>query len=76
MGHNIERGAGGLTFVEIQRFCGICPKAFETDCRSGVHALFLDFRKAFDLVDREILLRKLAELNVNKSLIWLWVKVF
>jgi hypothetical protein len=21
MGHNIEQGAGGLTFVEIQRFC-------------------------------------------------------
>jgi hypothetical protein len=29
---NIEQGAGGLTFVEIQRFCGICPKTFETDC--------------------------------------------
>jgi hypothetical protein len=33
MGHNIEQGTGGLTFVEIQRFCGICPKTFETDCR-------------------------------------------
>jgi hypothetical protein len=32
MGHNIEQGAGGLSFVEIQRFCGICPKSFETDC--------------------------------------------
>ena len=32
MGHNIEQGAGGLSFVEIQRFCGICPKTFETDC--------------------------------------------
>jgi hypothetical protein len=32
MGHNIEQGAGVLTFVEIQRFCGICPKTFETDC--------------------------------------------
>jgi hypothetical protein len=20
-------------FVEIRRFCGICPKTFETDCR-------------------------------------------
>jgi hypothetical protein len=29
MGHNIEQGAGGLTFVEIQRFCGICPKALK-----------------------------------------------
>ncbi len=35
--------------------------------RSGVHALFSDFRKAFDLVDHGILLRKLADLNVNKS---------
>ena len=22
---------GGLSLVEIQRFCGICPKTFETD---------------------------------------------
>jgi hypothetical protein len=42
MGHNIEQeagggggGGGGLTFVEIQRFCGICPKTFETDCKSN-----------------------------------------
>ena len=28
----LNRGRGGLTFVEIQRFCGICPKTFETDC--------------------------------------------
>jgi hypothetical protein len=32
MAHNIEQGAGGLTFVEFQKFCGICPKTFETDC--------------------------------------------
>jgi hypothetical protein len=32
MGHNIEQGAGGLSFVEIQRVCGICPKTFEIDC--------------------------------------------
>jgi hypothetical protein len=24
-------GGGGLSFVEIQRLCGICPKTFETD---------------------------------------------
>ena len=42
------------------------------DGRSGVHALFLDFPKAFDLVGHEILW-KLAELNVNKSF-WLWIK--
>ena len=36
----LNRGRGGLSFVEIQRFCGICPKTFETDCRpfsSGFH---------------------------------------
>ena len=45
------------------------------DGRSGVHALFLDIRKAFDLVDHGILVWKLAELNVNKSF-WLWIKSF
>jgi hypothetical protein len=35
MGHSIEQGAGGLSFVEIQRFCGIRPKTFETDCISS-----------------------------------------
>ena len=32
----------------------------------GVHALFIDFRKAFDLVDHEILLTKLGSMGVNK----------
>ena len=36
---------------------------------------FLDFRKAFDLVDHGILLWKPAELNVNKSF-WWWIKSF
>ena len=31
----LNRGRGGLSFVEIQRFCGICPKTFETDCLKG-----------------------------------------
>ena len=39
------------------------------------YALFLDFRKAFDLVEHGILLRKLAELNVNKSF-GMWTKSF
>jgi hypothetical protein len=29
----LSRGRGDLSFVEIQRFCGICPNTFETDCR-------------------------------------------
>ena len=33
----------------------------------GVHALFIDFRKAFDLVDHEILQTKLGSMGVNKS---------
>jgi hypothetical protein len=32
---NLFEGAGGLAFVEIQRFCGICPKTFETECLKG-----------------------------------------
>ncbi|CAB3995234.1 Hypothetical predicted protein, partial [Paramuricea clavata] len=44
------------------------------DSRMVVHALFLD-RKAFDMVDHGILLRKLAELNINKSL-GLWIQSF
>ena len=39
----------------------------------GVHALFLDFRKAFDVLDRGILLRELAELYINKNF-WLWIQ--
>ena len=45
------------------------------DGRMGVHALVLDFRKAFDMVDHGILLGKLAEFNVNKSF-WLWIRSF
>ncbi len=41
----------------------------------GVHALFIDFRKAFDLVDHEILLTKLGSMGVNKSF-WLWCQSF
>ena len=43
--------------------------------RKGTHAIFLDFRKAFDLVDHVILLYKLASMNVTKSF-WLWTQNF
>ncbi|CAB3977333.1 Hypothetical predicted protein [Paramuricea clavata] len=51
--------------------------ATHNTCRdkAGIHALFIDFKKAFDLVDHGILLNKLALMNVNKSF-WLWVKCF
>ncbi|CAB4039279.1 Hypothetical predicted protein, partial [Paramuricea clavata] len=51
--------------------------ATDNTCRdkAGIHALFIDFKKAFDLVDHRILLNKLALMNVNKSF-WLWVKSF
>jgi hypothetical protein len=42
---------------------------------SGVHALFIDFRKALDLVDHEILLAKLGNIGINKQF-WLWCKSF
>ena len=41
----------------------------------GTLAILLDFRKAFDLVDRGIILRKLAKLNVNERL-WLCIRSF
>ena len=34
-----------------------------------------NYQKAFDMVDHGILLRKLAEININKSL-WLWIQCF
>ena len=43
--------------------------------KEGVHALFIDFRKAFALVDHGILLRKLAAMNVTKAF-WLWIRSF
>ena len=43
--------------------------------KNGVHALFIDFRKAFDLVDHGVLLKKLAKMNVTKSF-WLWTRSF
>ena len=43
--------------------------------RKGVHVIFIDFRKAFDLVNHNILLEILASMNVSKSF-WLWIKSF
>ena len=43
--------------------------------RKGVHVIFMDFREAFDLVNYNILLEKLASMNISKSF-WLWVKSF
>ena len=43
--------------------------------KMGVHAVFIDFRKAFDLVDHKLLLNKLALMNINKPF-WLWIKSF
>ena len=43
--------------------------------KEGVHALFTDFRKAFDLVDHGILLRKLAAMNVTEAF-RLWIRSF
>ena len=41
----------------------------------GAHAVFIDFRKAFDLVDHKRLLNKLALMNINRPF-WLWIKSF
>ena len=45
------------------------------DGRMGTHALFIGFRKVFDMVDHGLLLRKLAEMNVSKCF-WLWTRSF
>ena len=39
-----------------------------TSQRKGIHALFIDFKKAFDMVDHRILLMKLAERNIQQEL--------
>ena len=43
--------------------------------RKGIHAIFIDFSKAFDTVDDRILLSKLASMNLTKSF-WLWIRDF
>ena len=47
----------------------------KTNGQKGVHALFIDFKKAFDMVDHKTLLMKLAEHHINKSF-WQWIKSF
>jgi hypothetical protein len=39
--------------------------------RKYAHAIFIDFRKAFDQVNHNILLEKLASMNVSKPF-WLY----
>ena len=53
----LNRGRGGLTFVEIQRFCGICPKTFETDCSclSKFLCTILNQRLSKSGIDRNII---------------------
>ena len=50
--------------------------ATDLDCKTeGVHIVFVDFRKAFDLVDHAILLTKLAASGVNRGF-WKWTQSF
>ncbi len=58
-----------------QKWYDATDNSLSVSGRKGVHAVFLDFRKAFDLVNHNILLEKLAHMNINKSL-WLWIRSF
>ena len=44
-----------------------------TEAKKVIHSLFIDFSKAFDLVDHSILLSKLKGRNINRSL-WQWIQ--
>jgi len=46
-----------------------------TEGRKGIHALFLDFSKAFDRVDHGTLLAKLASTSVCQAF-WKWTRSF
>ena len=42
---------------------------------NGVHVVFVDFRKAFELVDHGVLLTKLAGMGITKSF-WKWTQSY
>ena len=42
---------------------------------NGVHVVFVDFRKAFDLADHGVLLTKLAGIGITKSF-WKWTQSY
>jgi hypothetical protein len=51
---------GALTCIS-QNWLNVTDKL--CDNKNGAHALFIDFRKAFDLVEHGILLKKLAKMT-------------
>ena len=46
----LSRGRGDLSFVEIQRFCGICPNTFETDCSLSKICEKIIFARLYDFL--------------------------
>ena len=58
-------------YPSLYKHALVTPGKYGKYDKNGVHALFIDFCKAFDLVDHGILLRKLAEINVTKGF-WFW----
>ena len=73
--HSFTRGRSTVSalFSTTQKWFNITD--ISTSGRKVIHAVFLDFRKAFDLVDDGILLQKLPSINVTKSF-WLWTQSF
>jgi hypothetical protein len=63
-------------FYYLRHRAGIMPCTDNSQLvRKGIHAIFIDFRKAPDLVNHCILLGKLASMNVSKPF-WLWIRSF
>jgi len=54
----------------------VAAAIFEKYSSSGLHCCFVDFKAAFDTVDREKLIKKLKELNVNARFVELIARMY
>ena len=68
--HAFTNGRSTVTALPTISQSWFYPSDDSSTGRQGVHALFIDFRKAFDSVDHKILLDNLTQMNVYRSF-WL-----